>query len=114
MANDQDETGQQGGTTQNNLDGFENDAHRPSEPGQRGSQLPGGQPEMDRQHGYPEGGQGSSGNHQGDQQGAGGAAHQGSTGGHTTGPKSNNEQSDIADASQAVQDEDSGMTQDNR
>ena len=39
MANDQEKTGQQGGTTQNNPDGFENDPHRPSEPDQRGGQM---------------------------------------------------------------------------
>lgn len=114
MANDQDKTGQQGGTTQNNPDGFENDAHRPAEPGQRGGQMSGGQFDMDKQYQSQGGGQGSSGSHQGDQQGAGGAAHQGGTGGHTTGPKSDNAQNDIDEASQAVQDEDSGMTEDNR
>lgn len=114
MANDQDETGQQGGTTQNNPDGFENDAQRPSEQGQRGEQMPDGQSDMGRQYESQGGSQGSSGNHQSDQQGAGGAAHQGSMGGHTTGPKSDNEQSDIDEVSQAVQDEDSGMTEDNR
>ncbi|UUC18170.1 stress-induced protein [Pseudomonas asiatica] len=114
MTNDQDKTGQQGGSTQNNPDGFENDAHRPSEPGQRGGQMPGGQSNMERQRESQGGGQGLSGNHQGDQQGAGSAVHQGGTGGHTTGPKSDNDQSDLNEASQAVQDEDSGMTEDNR
>mgnify|MGYP006871064667 CR=1 FL=1 len=76
--------------------------------------MPGGQSDMDRQRDNQGGGEGSSGNHQGDQQGAGGAAHQGGTGSHATGPKSDNDQSDIDEASQAVQDEDSGMTEDNR
>ncbi|ELF6204265.1 stress-induced protein [Pseudomonas putida] len=114
MANDQDKTGQQGGTAQNNPGGFENDPQRPCEPGQRGGQMPGGQFDMDRQREFQGGGLGSIGSQQGDQQGAGGAAHQGGTGGHTTGPKSDNDHSDIDEASQAVQDEDSGMTEDNR
>lgn len=112
MANDQDKIGQQGGTTQNNPDGFENDAHRPSEPSQRSGQMTGGQSDMDRQHLSQGGGQGSIGNNQGDQQGAGGAAHQGGSGGHATGPKS--DQSDIDEGSQAARDEDSGITEDNR
>lgn len=114
MANDQDQTAQQGGGTQNTPDGFENDAHRSSEPGQRGGQMAGGQSDMDRQRESQRGDQGSSGSHQGDQQGAGGAVHQGGTGGHATGPKSDNDQSNIDESSQAVQDEDSGMTEDNR
>ena len=114
MANDQDKTGQQGGTTHNNPDGFENDAHRPSEPGQRGGQMQGGQSDLDRQRESQGGGQGSRDGHQGDQEGASGAGYQGGTGGHTTGPKSDNDQNEIDEASQAVQDEDSGMTEDNR
>lgn len=114
MANDHDKTGQQGGSTQNNPDGFENDARRPSEPGQIGGRMQGGQPDMDRQRDSQGGGQGSSGSHQGDQQGVGGATHQGAAGGHPTGPKSDNDQNEIDEASQAVQDEDSRMTEDNR
>lgn len=59
-------------------------------------------------------GQDLGGGYQSDHQGAAGAAHEGGMGGHTTGPKSDNGQSEIDDASQAVQDEDSGMTEDNR
>jgi len=45
---------------------------------------------------------------------AGGAAHQCGTGGGAPGPKSDNDQSNIDEASQAVQDEVRGMTEDNR
>lgn len=113
MANDQGKTGQQGGTTSNNPGGFETDP-RPSEPGQKGGQMPGGQPDMDRQRNAHGVGRGSDDRYQDEQQGAGGSAHQGGTGGHTAGPKSDNGQNDIDEASQAVQDEDSGMTEDNR
>lgn len=112
MANDQEKTGQQGGTTQNNPDGFENDPHRPSEPGQRGGQL--SESESDLQRDLHQDGQDLGGGYQSDHQGAVGAAHRGAMGGHTTGPKSDNGESEIDEASQAVQDEDSGMTEDNR
>ncbi len=110
MANDQDKTGQQGGITQNNPGSFENDPHRPSEPGQRGGQTLGSDPQRE----LPQGGQDLGGGNQSDHHGSAGAAHQGGMGGHTTGPKSDNGQSEIDEASQAVQDEDSGMTEDNR
>ncbi|PLV17860.1 stress-induced protein [Pseudomonas guariconensis] len=113
MANDQGKTGQHGGIAPDNAGGFENDPVQPSDPGQRGGQMPGEQPDWDSQSNDQGAGQ-TGGNRQGDQQGAGGSSYQGGTGGHTTGPKSDNEQSDIDDASQAVQDEDSGMTEDNR
>lgn len=112
MANDQNKTGQQGGTTQSNPGGFENDPHRPTEPGQRCGQM--SESDSDLQQNLSQGGQDLGGGYQSDQQGAAGAAHRGGTGGHTTGPKSDNGQGDIDEASQAVQDEDSGMTEDNR
>lgn len=112
MANDQEKTGQQGGTTQNNPGGFENDPHLPSEPGQRGGQT--WESESEPQREVPQGGQDLGDGYQSDHQGAAGAAHQGGMGGHTTGPKSDDGQSEIDEASQAVQDEDSGMTKDNR
>lgn len=103
MANDQDQTSQQGRTAHDHPGGFENDPQRPFEPGQRGGQMSGGQPEMDRQR-----------ESQGGGQGVGGSAHQGGTGGHATGSKADNVQSDIDEASQAVLDEDNGMTENNR
>ena len=75
MANDQEKTGQQGGTTQNNPDGFENDPHRPSEPGQRGGQL--SESESDLPRDLHQGGQDLGGGYQSDHQGAVGAAHRG-------------------------------------
>lgn len=112
MANDQDKTGQQGGTTQSNPGGFETDPHRPSEPSQRGGQM--SESESDLQQNLSQRGQDLGSGYQSDQQGAAGAAHRGGMGGHTTGPKSDNARSDIDVASQAVQDEESGMTEDNR
>lgn len=73
MANDQDKTGQQGGITQNNPGSFENDPHRPSEPGQRGGQTLGSDPQRE----LPQGGQDLGGGNQSDHHGSAGAAHQG-------------------------------------
>lgn len=61
-----------------------------------------------------QGGQGSGGNLQEDDpQRAGGATQRGGQGGHPTGIKSDRQEG-IDEASQAIQDEDSGMTEDNR
>ena len=65
MANDQDKTGQQGGTAQNNPGGSANDPQSPSEPGQRGGQMQGGQSDMVRQRESQGGGRGSSDGHKG-------------------------------------------------
>lgn len=42
MANDQDKTGQQGGTAQNNPGNFANDHEKASEAGHKGGQASGG------------------------------------------------------------------------
>ncbi|AVD91182.1 stress-induced protein [Pseudomonas sp. SWI36] len=108
MANDQDKAGQQGGTAQNNPGSFANDAQRASEAGQKGDQMSGGRPENQQT------GHGSGSNLQEDDpQRAGGATQRGGPGGHSTGIKSDREES-MEDESQAIQDEDSGMTEDNR
>lgn len=130
MANDQDKTGQQGGTAQNNPGNFANDREKASEAGQKGGQVSGGNFANDPQRaseagqkgGQMSGGrsedeqtaQGSGGNLQEDDlQRASGATQRGGQGGHDTGIKSDR-QDDRDEGSQAIQDEDSGMTEDNR
>lgn len=108
MANDQDKAGQQGGAAQTNPGSFANDREKASETGQKGGQMPGGKSE-DQQTG-----QGSGGNLKEDNpQRAGGGIQHGGQGGHTSGSKSDREQG-MDEGSQAIQDEDSGMTEDNR
>ncbi|HBM67137.1 MAG TPA: stress-induced protein [Pseudomonas sp.] len=108
MANDKEKAGQQGGTAQNNPGNFANDPQRASEAGQKGGQMSGGRPE-DQQTG-----QGSGSNRQEDDpQRAGGASQRGGQGGHSTGIKTDREKG-MDDESQAIQDEDSGMAEDNR
>ena len=130
MANDQDKTGQQGGTAQNNPGNFANDPERASEAGQKGGQVSGGNFANDPQRASEAGqkggqmsggrsedgqtGQGSSGNLQEDDpQGANGGTQRGGQGGHDTGIKSDR-QENMDEGSQAIQDEDSGLTEDNR
>lgn len=134
MANDQGKTGQQGGTPQTTPGNVPNDREKASQPGQhggqssggtndpqrgwdegqKGGQMPGGQPDRQDQWGNQQGGQGGGMSDQDDPQRAGGGTQQGGKGGHRSGPKSDTEQKDMDDASQAVQDEDSGMSDDNR
>ncbi|MGB5957775.1 general stress protein [Pseudomonas sp.] len=96
MANDQGKGGQQGGTTQNNPGNFANDREKASEAGQKGGQT-------------------SRGDFANDPQRANEAGRQGGQGGHSSGTKSDNgRQDDLDEGSQAIQDEDSGMTDDNR
>ncbi|WP_336335085.1 general stress protein [Pseudomonas putida] len=96
MANDQGKGGQQGGTTQNNPGNFANDREKASEAGQKGGQT-------------------SRGDFANDPQRANEAGRQGGKGGHSSGTKSDNgRQDDMDKGSQATQDEDSGMTDDNR
>jgi len=136
MANDQGKTGQQGGTTQTNPGNVPNDREKSSQAGQQGGQssganqtndpqrnwdegrqggqMPDDQSDMRKPGGTQQGGQGATGNPQDDAQRAGGGAQQGGKGGHGAGSRSDNGQRDKDDASQAVQDEDSGMTDDNR
>ncbi|RIZ41472.1 general stress protein [Pseudomonas putida] len=108
MANDQDKAVQQGGTAQNNPGNFANDPQRASEAGQKGGQMSGGRPEG-QQTGHGRG----SNLQEDDPQRAGGATQRGGQGGNSTGIKSDREES-MDDESQAIQDEDSGMTEDNR
>lgn len=112
MASDQEKTGQQGGSAQNDSGGLESDWPPPTEPDQGAGRM--SESESDLQGDAPPGGQQVGGGYPSDHQGAVGAAHRRGMGGHTTGPKSDNGQSEIGEASQAVQDEDSGMTEDNR
>lgn len=130
MANDQDKTGQQGGTAQNNPGNFANEREKASEAGHKGGQASGGNFANDPQRASEAGqkggqmsggrtedqqtGQGSVDNSQEDDpQRAGGASQRGGQGGHTTGIKADREQG-MDEGSQAIQDEDSGMTEDNR
>lgn len=111
MANEQDKSGQQGGTSQNAQGSRANDPGRTSEAGQKGGQTTGGRPEERQQ-----GGQGSWEDKQrGDLERASGANQQGAKGGHGADTQSDNRRpQDMEDNSQTVQDEDSGMTDDNR
>ncbi|AVD91501.1 stress-induced protein [Pseudomonas sp. SWI36] len=130
MANDQDKTGQQGGTAQNNPGNFANDHEKASEAGHKGGQASGGNFANDPQRASEagqKGGQMSGGRSEDQQTGqgsgselqeddpqrAGGATQRGGQGGHTTGSKADREQS-MDEGSQAIQDEDSGMTEENR
>lgn len=130
MADNQGKSGQQGGTAQDNPGNFANDREKASQAGQKGGQSSGGNFANDPQRASEAGqkggqmsggrsadqqtGQGSGGKLQEDHpQRAGGATQRGGQGGHSTGIKSDQEKS-MGEASQAIQDEDSGMTDDNR
>lgn len=130
MANNQDKVGEQGGTAQNNPGDFANDREKASEAGHKGGQASGGNFANDPQRvseAGQNGGQMSGGRSEDQQTGhgsgsnlqeddpqrAGGASQSRGKGGHTTGSKSDREQG-MDEGSQAIQDEDSGMTEDNR
>ncbi|MDH4432215.1 general stress protein [Pseudomonas shirazica] len=130
MANDQDKSGQQGGTAQNNPGNFANDWEKASEAGHKVGQASGGNFANDPQRASEAGQKGGqmsggrsedqqkeqrSGNdlQEDDPQRAGGATQRGGQGGHTTGSRADREQG-MDEGSQAIQDEDSGMTEDNR
>ncbi|PWQ89185.1 stress-induced protein, partial [Enterococcus faecium] len=98
MANNQTNRGNQGGTAQNNPGNFANDPQRASEAGQKGGQMSGGRPEG-QQTGHGRG----SHLQEDDPQRAGGATQRGGQGGHSTGIKSDREES-MDDESQAIQD----------
>ncbi|KAF4557573.1 general stress protein [Pseudomonas sp. CES] len=129
-ADDQDTVRQQGGTAQNNPGNFENDRKKASEAGHKGGQASGGNFANDPQRASEagqKGGQMSGGRSEDQQTGhgsgselqeddhqrAGGATQRGGQGGHTTGSKADQEQG-MDEGWQAIQDEDSGMTEDNR
>ncbi|MCX2887706.1 stress-induced protein [Pseudomonas sp. LB-090624] len=107
MANDQGQSGQQGGTAQDNPGDFANEPDKASEAGQKGGQMSEGGSGDQRT------GHGSGDNLPENDQRAGGTTQRGGQGGHSTGIKSDRE-AGTEEATQAIQDEDSGMTEDNR